>query len=485
MRRVTRKLIRLELLQLVRNKAFTGLMLLLFALTFLAAFNTYHYQISKKEEIFKQREIVKHADKQLIDQIDSLNQGLASYEDSYTLPTNGVRLTYNNHRITWLTFEPLSIIANGQGDIYSNYKKIVLYFNESYTMTTKELISPLKQLFGQLDLSFIWVYILPLIIILISFNVLSEEKETGRLLLVASQPITLFHWVLRRLTIRLLMIVSCIFLYTTASLSILQVSLFKNIEVFAQLILMLILYTAFWFSLSFLVNLLGYSSGKNLILLTNTWVLFVFVVPSAINQIGEVVNPVLSRLEIINHHQAVYNQVENNLEEELKGLFEIHPEWVSDDPATREMSNATGWNINYLAKQYIAQIKHQPVSEAYEQQIDSRNKWLRQFGVFSPAMILQESLADLAGTSTRYYRSFLRQAREYAQEYRWYVFQKLFTNHSFTSAEVRNLPVFKFENRRVSSSFFFDSMALLIYLFTLIAGSLLFINQTFNYHKYS
>ena len=152
-----KQLFRLELLQLFRDRAFLGLMLLLFALMSIATFNTYRYQSSKKQEIVNQQKIVAEADQQLVAQIDSLNAGLASYENSYTLPTSGVRLTYNNHRITWLPFEPLSIISNGQGDIYSNYKKIVLYFDESYEMSTKELISPLEQLFGLLDLSFIWV----------------------------------------------------------------------------------------------------------------------------------------------------------------------------------------------------------------------------------------------------------------------------------------------------------------------------------------
>ena len=117
MKGITLQLIKLELLQLIRDKGFVGLMLLLFVLMLLAVFNTYQYQDSKKEEVIRQQEIVQQADVRLIAQIDSLNQGLASYENSYTLPTNGVRLTYNNHRITWLPFEPLSIIANGQGDI--------------------------------------------------------------------------------------------------------------------------------------------------------------------------------------------------------------------------------------------------------------------------------------------------------------------------------------------------------------------------------
>ena len=191
-----------------------------------------------------------------------MNEGLASYKDSYTLPTSGIRLTYNNHRITWLPFQPFSVIAIGQGDLYSNYKKTVLYFDESYEMRTQELVSPLEQLFGQLDLTFVWVYLLPLIILLTSFNVLSSERESGRLSLIASQPIKLSYWVIRKLTFQFFFIFTILLLSTVVLLWIFDVDLANNLSTLGLLILTLFLYSGFWFLLSFLVNLVGYNSGK-------------------------------------------------------------------------------------------------------------------------------------------------------------------------------------------------------------------------------
>ncbi len=148
----------------------------------------------------------------------------------------------------------------------------------------------------------------------------------------------------------------------------------------------------------------------------------------------------------------------------MEELFRLHPDWASTDPITKDMSNSTGWNINYLAKQYLAQLKHQPVALAYEDKIDKRNHWLNQFRVLSPAMIFQSALTDLAGTSTRYYRGFLQQAQEYAHSYRKYVFRGLFTNHTFTAEEVRNLPSFRFDQRFLPSLFWNNLLALSTYL---------------------
>ncbi|GEM_PF-3607220 len=470
--------IRLELILFFRNRAYVGLMLLLLILMTLAAWNTNLYTQSKKEQTSSQLALVRANDARLVAEIDSLNRGLATYESSYSLPTSGVRLTYNNHRLAWLPIQPFSLIAIGQGDLFSNYKKIVLYFDDSYEMASEELVSPLEQLFGQLDLTFVWVYLLPLIILLMSFNVLSIERETGRLTLIASQPIRLSTWVIQKIGIRFLTIYLLITVFTIFLLGFFGVSIKSNLATLGQLFIMLFLYTAFWFLLSFLVNLCGYSSGRSLILLTSAWVFFVFLVPSVVNQLAKELHPIPSRLEVVNHHQTMYNEMENNLEAEMEKLYQRHPDWRSDDPVTADLSNSTGWNIQYLGKQYLAQLKHRAVADNYESVVEERNTWVENFRILSPALIVQSALVGLAGTSSKYYRSFLRQAIEYADGYRQYVFKRVFTNHTFTVDEVKSLPRFEFDRTRVNKTFGRDFMILLVYLFGFLLACYALSKQT-------
>ncbi|MCY4000035.1 MAG: DUF3526 domain-containing protein [Bacteroidetes bacterium] len=474
---------RVEWIHLKRDYTLLSLMVLLFVLMGFAMLNSNHYQASKKLEVEKQMELVKKYDDELVAQIDSLNRGLNSYQQSYTLPTSGVRLTYNNHRIAWLPFEPFSIIATGQSDIYSNYKKIILYFDESYEMSSTELVSPIEQLFGQLDLVFVWVNLLPLIIILASFNLLSQERETGRLSLIASQPIRLQVWVLNKIILRFCVLSGCLVIYSVGLLLAFQIPVYQHVIQGIQFVLIGLLYSAFWFLLCFFVNLLRCSSDRSLMILTGFWILFVFLIPSIVNQIGNDFNPIPPRIQIVNHHQQVYNEVESNYEEELQKLYTSHPTWRSDDPVTKDLSHPTGWNIHYLAKQYMAQLKHRSILDAYEQEIDRRNSWMQNASHFSPAMIVQRRMTDIAGTSTQHYRSFLRQSIEYAQNYREYVFQKLFTNHQFTRDEIMNLPKFEFDQTYIQSSLLLDILILIIYSLALLLGCLWIIHQKFISHE--
>ena len=477
-----RILMLLELKQFFRNRAYVGLMAILLALMAFASWNSHAYFDARQEEVRSQLQLVEKNDAKLIAEIDRLNQGIDTFENSYTLPTSGIRLTFNNHRITWLPFQPLSLIAIGQADLFSNYKKIILYNNDSYEPSSEELVSPLEQLFGQLDLAFVWVYLLPLIILLCSFNVLSAERESGRLSLIASQPTRLSSWLFAKLAFRFFILFTLLVAGTTVLLLAFDVDLADHLPAMGRLNLLLTLYSGFWFVLCFLVNLADYSSGKSLIVLTTTWVLFVFLIPSVVNLLAQELHPIPSRLEVINHHQATYNEVEGNLDAEMQKRFETHPDWRSDDPVTKDLSNSTGWNINYLAKQYIAQLKHRPIAASYERKIKDRVEWIGFFEALSPAMIMQSALTDMAGTSAGFYKGYLEQTQDYAEAYRQYVFQRIFANHAFTSEEIRHLPEFRFDSTRVSQGFATDALALLAYLVALSLLCIRVAKQAFQVH---
>src|SRR3546814_8041051 len=59
-----------------------------------------------------------------------------------------------------------------------------------------------KLLSGQFDLAFVLVYMFPLFIFAISFNMLSVERDQGTLRMLLSQPLKLPHLVLAKTLVR-------------------------------------------------------------------------------------------------------------------------------------------------------------------------------------------------------------------------------------------------------------------------------------------
>ena len=81
--------IRAELRLLYRERTFPGLIFLLFFLMSFAVYNTNDHLVDKGEEVETQLNLVRKNDQALAAQIDSLKNGLATYQAEYTLPTSG------------------------------------------------------------------------------------------------------------------------------------------------------------------------------------------------------------------------------------------------------------------------------------------------------------------------------------------------------------------------------------------------------------
>ena len=81
---------------------------------------------------------------------------------------------------------PLTGLAIGHRDIHPSVQSVNIRNLEEQKYSS-ELINPFYQLLGNMDFSFVLIYLFPLIIIAFCFNLLSEEKEDGTWQLVLSQ----------------------------------------------------------------------------------------------------------------------------------------------------------------------------------------------------------------------------------------------------------------------------------------------------------
>ncbi|MFK7979440.1 MAG: hypothetical protein AB8G86_05635 [Saprospiraceae bacterium] len=80
----------------------------------------------------------------------------------------------------------LAGLSIGHRDIQASVKTVNIRNLEEQKHSTK-LLNPFYQLLGNMDFSFVLIYLFPLIIIGLCFNLLSEEKEGGTWRLILSQ----------------------------------------------------------------------------------------------------------------------------------------------------------------------------------------------------------------------------------------------------------------------------------------------------------
>lgn len=119
--------------------------------------------------------------------IDSLDRKLLPAPEPWLDPRSLSVYGQRAPRAVAMHPQPLAAISVGQSDLFTHVVKPKLY-GEAEALGFSELSNPVQLLFGTFDLAFVITYLLPLLVLAVSYNVLSREREQGSLRLsLASQ----------------------------------------------------------------------------------------------------------------------------------------------------------------------------------------------------------------------------------------------------------------------------------------------------------
>ncbi len=385
-------------------------------------------------------------DGRMLKLLDSVEQGMPVSVPSWTLPNSPMAVGNYYPRVAAMKPQPMAFVATGQADMFTHYVKPTVS-GDDFALNFTEMTSPVQLLFGSFDLAFVIVYLLPLLIIAFSYNILSAEKESGVLRLLAAQPIGIPQWVLQKLALRFfwlsLLVIGALALVFTG-LGLMDTT---QLSRFFGLLTLVLGYMLFWFALAFLVNLWVGSSAKNAVALLGLWVLFVLLVPSVLNQLGTTVYPMPSRNLMINEMRKMKAEATQKQDEILDNYLRDHPEYAINDS-----TQARSFWHSYMASQRLIKEELAPVVDQYEAQLQKQQAWMGRFKWLSPAILAQESLNKMAGTSKQDYENYRKQVIDFAGEWRAHFLPFLFNNQDFSKKDHAQLPHFNYTIKSPRSS---------------------------------
>ena len=423
-----------------RDRWVVVLSLLFFGLLFFAIRNGQEKVLERQASIAKARGELRQAESKRKGEIDSVARGLKQYGEAWRNPrllsTYGQRMG----KVVAMDAQPLAFVATGQSDLFTHYAKPKLY-GEAYSLGFSELANPVQLLFGSFDLAFVCVYLLPLLVLAFSYNLLSSERESGSLRLTLSQPVSLFSWLVAKLALRYVVVVGLITATLLIVLALQGIALSTGVF---WLLLLISIYVLFWFAVSFLVSLLGWSSGQNAIVLVSVWVVLVLLVPSIVSQLANAVYPVPSRINMIHNYRVAEADAEKRASEILTSYYRDHPELVQQDS---NQANQYQFWLKYFASVDVLKKAVQPVLDEYDGALAQQQEWVDRFKVLSPAILFQAGLNDLAGTSTAHYTDFRHQVLEFNETWRKYFIPRMFANELLQASDLDQLPEPRFQSR--------------------------------------
>ncbi len=331
---------------------------------------------------------------------------------------------------------PLTALAVGQSDLLPYYYDVNIYTNESSFQQNGEVENPLNLMVGRFDLAFVVIYLLPLLVLALSFNVLSEEREQGTLALTLSQPVSARNVVTAKLAFRALLVVGMVL-----AVSLLGILATGGLGSPGRVLLWcstIVAYSLFWFVLAAWVNTLRRSSAWNATVLVGAWLVFVVVAPAAINIAAGLLHPLPSRVEMITAQREASNEAVNQRSELLARYLEDHPEMAEGVVADEPGLGALAWAATDAVNRRLEEVTSEHDAQRAEQIV-----LVRRYRFLSPALLAQEVLIDAAGTGDARFVHFQAQVRAFAEQWQEFFVPAILADEQMSASVLPNLPRFR------------------------------------------
>ena len=315
----------------------------------------------------------------------------------------------------------------------------------------KPVTNPLKLLIGEWDVGFAAVFVLPLIIIGLGFDLIASDKESGRLRLALSQPVTL-----RTILFARVAAVATVVLLSTAIIYATGVALSAALPDRGMILrasaggVAILLYAIFWLALALGVNAASRSALTNALCLAGTWLLVVVLLPFAVDRIVTERHPVPPYSDVVDIHRSAPQLVKNmNRNTLMRQLGQLYPGVVHENG----MSDLAALYVEVVARRVMLEQITDQAQDRWERDLAEQQAAGDRLAVVSPAMLLTSSLIELAGTSRARYLGFVRQTRAFDQQYEGFFLprQAALPNSIFRSADYDLIPTMKYREEDAAS----------------------------------
>ena len=372
--------------------------------------------------------------------LDNLLQRRAQGDSTAVVPPAGALGASMATTHAVLAPGPLATLAVGASDLFPYYARVSIRSKQSF-MASDEIENPHNLLAGRFDLAFVMVFIYPLLLLALTYNVVSGERDQGTMPLWMSQPISPRRVLLTKLAVRVGFVLAITLGLSIAMAIVTGVSLTADGAVIrlALWALAVLAYGLFWIAIAVAVNALGRSSAMNAVVLLGAWLLVVVVIPSTIAAVVTTVYPSPSRVALTTALRRASDEAAAKGDTAVSQFLAEHPEMAQS--GTLAAGNAWGRTIA-LQEQTTTALR--PTFAAFDSALVAQRTAADRARVLSPAILLQDALHDVAGRGIDRYRHYDAQLDAYHQAWQTFFFRRVFADQALTAADFAARPAFTY-----------------------------------------
>ncbi|AUX48703.1 hypothetical protein SOCE26_102440 [Sorangium cellulosum] len=327
-------------------------------------------------------------------------------------------------------------LSTGLRDVhpYSRHLRFIGLVPQLYQT---DIANPLKQLAGSFDYGFVLVFLVPLFIIGVSYDVRSRDDDLGTEPLVCSQPTRLSRLLALRLGLRAALVSAVALALFAFAVAWLGVPLDARAGAFA---LASLVYIALWFLVVFLVAALWRSSAWNAVALVGAWIAWCVLLPALVNLAILTAAPARGGVELTlaqrQEQNAGWDRPKRAV---LDPFFARRPEWASTPVPQDRFSWPWYYAMHEMGDLHVAREV-----EAYHAALARREQWTARAALALPPLALQLLLDRMAGTDMATELAFRDSIAAYHEQLKQYFYPLIFNYKGLAAFDIDAVPRHRF-----------------------------------------
>ncbi|WDF55786.1 DUF3526 domain-containing protein [Mucilaginibacter sp. KACC 22063] len=381
--------------------------------------------------IYYGRQIIHNQQEKIAEAVDSTGRAQAAYVKSFMADTTTTAGRYNYEKAAvpslvrfnypFLAMNrpgALSSLCIGQRDLFPLYYPLTA--QSYYVQTLKgDIYNPFKLKAGNFDLAFVIVYLMPLLLCALCFDVLSTELRSGtdRLLIIASGNLRLL--LLYRLLFRSGLVMAATLLLCLAGFAVTgQIKLLQGLG----WILVTVIYALFWTGINFWVNSFKKDGTFNAIAVLTVWVSVIIIIPSAADlALGQIPRTQETKLAALMRSRNM-PETDSAMNTALQKFYVINPRYQPKDTQPGRFYYFQG----YSAFLFNGDRAADSLADMRNEVLAQHQRKMSRLNMIDPAYNTSEMLSMLAGTTLADEWAFKSAARSFHRNVFWFSNRPLF-----------------------------------------------------------
>jgi ABC-2 type transport system permease protein len=350
----------------------------------------------------------------------------------------------------------------GQADAFPYYYtiKVENFFMQLFKQG--EINNPLRSLAGHFDVTFWVIYLLPLLIILLSFNAFSAELDNGNWRLIFSQGISARYWLTAKLLLTAILVeILLILIFATGiilnAVSFQQTVGLQDLYFFVTVNLYLIL----WFALVYFINSFAKSTSFNALCSGMLWITTCMLMPALVTMLAETVVEVDNTIVSTMSRRPQGDKFDNDDfgKQTVRKLGDLHPAYKN----ARIAPGMPAFKLSvFIAYHELLNETHTIDVKEYYASVEKRQAITNGSIFINPAAGVDGLLTSLAANDAQANHKFIWQVRAFQKKIHEVYFPALFNTRPLQESDYKKLPVFKAESDTKTTPFLSSSFLFLL-----------------------